>query len=113
MSDIWIRRKHGKKTPDEARAAAEHLARELQDEFDLKFAWHGDVMNFRRSGVDGELGFDGDDVVSRRLCDLGFAPGESVVRLRRAPLGGPVMFRVGGVEIVLRSAEARRVVVAA
>ena len=44
---------------------------------------------------------------------LGFAPGESVVRLRRAPLGGPVMFRVGGVEIVLRSAEARRVVVAA
>jgi ferrous iron transport protein A len=59
------------------------------------------------------LGFDGDDVISRRLCDLGFAPGESVVRLRRAPLGGPVMFRVGGVEIVLRSAEARRVVVAA
>ena len=59
------------------------------------------------------LGFDGDDVVSRRLCDLGFAPGESVVRLRRAPLGGPVMFRVGGVEIVLRKAEARRILVAA
>ena len=70
MSDIWIRRKHGKKTPDEARAAAEHLACELQDEFDLEFAWHGDVMTFRRSGVDGELGFDGDDVV---LCiRLGF-----------------------------------------
>ena len=71
----------------------------------------------RRKMPDGwDLGgasFDGDDVVSRRLCDLGFAPGESVVRLRRAPLGGPVMFRVGGVEIVLRSAEARRVVVAA
>ncbi|MFT3888383.1 MAG: FeoA family protein [Arachnia sp.] len=57
------------------------------------------------------VGFDGDDAVARRLCDLGFAPGEDVVRLRRAPLGGPVMFRVGGVEIVLRASEARRVVV--
>ena len=66
---------------------------------------------------DGEpstiVGFDSDDVISRRLCDLGFLPGEPVVRLRRAPLGGPGMFRVGGVEIVLRAAEARRVLVAA
>ncbi len=57
--------------------------------------------------------FDADDVVARRLFDLGFMPGEPVVRLRRAPLGDPLMFRVGGIEIVLRRAEARRILVAA
>lgn len=59
------------------------------------------------------VGFDTDDVVTRRLFDLGFAPGEQVERLRHAPLGDPLMFRVGGVEIVLRKAEARRILVAA
>jgi ferrous iron transport protein A len=57
--------------------------------------------------------FDADDVVARRLFDLGFMPGEPVVPLRRAPLGDPLMFRVGGIEIVLRRAEARRILVAA
>lgn len=55
--------------------------------------------------------FDTDDVVSRRLFDLGFTPGEEVVRLRQAPLGDPLMFRVGGIEIVLRRAQARRILV--
>lgn len=55
--------------------------------------------------------FDADDVVSRRLFDLGFTPGETVVRLRQAPLGDPLMFRVGGIEIVLRRAESRRILV--
>lgn len=59
------------------------------------------------------VGFDADDVVARRLFDLGFTPGEPVQRLRRAPLGDPLMFRVGGIEIVLRRAEARRILVAA
>lgn len=62
MSDISIRRKHGK-TRAEARAAAEHLAAELKEEFDLNYAWHGEVMHFKRSGVAGELTLDGDDVV--------------------------------------------------
>ena len=59
------------------------------------------------------VAFDASDVVARRLFDLGFAPGETVMRLRRAPLGDPLMFRVGGIEIVLRRAEARRILVAA
>ncbi|HSO69456.1 MAG TPA: FeoA family protein [Arachnia sp.] len=57
--------------------------------------------------------FDVDDVVARRLFDLGFTPGEAVIRLRQAPLGDPLMFRVGGIEIVLRRAEARRILVSA
>lgn len=57
------------------------------------------------------VGFDADDTVARRLFDLGFTPGEPVKRLRRAPLGDPCMFRVGGVEIVLRRAEAQHILV--
>lgn len=55
--------------------------------------------------------FDADDAVCRRLFDLGFTPGEDVVRLRQAPLGDPLMFRVGGIELVLRRAEAKRILV--
>jgi len=69
MSDISIRRKHGK-THAEARAAAEHMAAELKNEFDLDYAWDGEVMHFKRSGVCGELTLDGEEVV---LCiRLGF-----------------------------------------
>jgi putative polyhydroxyalkanoate system protein len=69
VSDIRIRRKHGK-TPAAARAAAEHLASELQEEFELNFSWRDEVMHFTRSGLSGELSFVGDEVV---LCiRLGF-----------------------------------------
>lgn len=59
------------------------------------------------------MGFDSEDVITRRLFDLGFTPGQEVERLRNAPLGDPLMFRVGGISIVLRRAEARRILVAA
>ena len=69
MSDISIRRKHGKSHAD-ARAAAEHMTRELQDEFDLDCAWEGEVMHFKRTGISGELTLDSEEVV---LCiRLGF-----------------------------------------
>ena len=47
MSDITIRRQHGKSLA-EARAAAEHMAAELDDEFDLKYTWNGDRLRFKR-----------------------------------------------------------------
>ncbi len=51
----------------------------------------------------------GDDPVARRLADLGFWPG-SVVRLeRQAPLGDPILVRVGGYRLALRRAESRRI----
>jgi putative polyhydroxyalkanoate system protein len=61
MSDINIRRKHGK-TPAEARASAEHMAAELKEEFDLSSAWDGDVLRFKRSGLSGELTLAGQEV---------------------------------------------------
>ena len=57
MTDISIRRKHGK-THSEARAASEHMASELKEEFGLNYAWDGDVLRFKRSGVSGELALD-------------------------------------------------------
>jgi putative polyhydroxyalkanoate system protein len=61
MSDITIRRTHGK-TPAEARASAEHMAAELKEEFDLSSAWDGDVLRFKRSGLSGELTLAGQEV---------------------------------------------------
>ena len=54
MSDIIIRRQHGKSLA-EARASAEHMAAELKEEFDLDYIWIGNVMRFKRPGVAGEL----------------------------------------------------------
>jgi len=42
---------------------------------------------------------------ARRLFDLGLAPGVEVTMIRRAPLGDPVVFRVGDYEIALRGAQ--------
>ena len=55
--------------------------------------------------------FDGDDVISRRLFDLGFAPGLTCRLERRAPLCDLFMFNVGGTEIVLRHSETSRVLI--
>jgi len=54
MSDIQIRRSHTL-TPKAARQAAEKIARQLDEEFDLAYEWDDNVLHFKRSGVSGEL----------------------------------------------------------
>lgn len=44
--------------------------------------------------------------IARRLFDLGFVPGTSVIAARRAPLRDPIVYRVSGVEVALRRSEA-------
>ena len=59
------------------------------------------------------LGYD-DDVdprTTRRLCDLGFAPGETVTVVRRAPMRDPIVFRVADYEIALRARQAAEILV--
>ncbi|MBK7673426.1 polyhydroxyalkanoic acid system family protein [Accumulibacter sp.] len=73
MSDIIIRRQHGKSLA-EARASAEHMASELNEEFDLSYHWDGDVMRFKRPGVAGDLSVDDQQVaLNIRLGFLLFA----------------------------------------
>lgn len=50
--------------------------------------------------------------VARRLFDLGFMPGVTVTRIRRAPLRGPIVVRVADYELTLRGAQAAAIVLA-
>jgi putative polyhydroxyalkanoate system protein len=69
MSEIRIRRAHAKPI-DEARKAAEKMAKQLRKDFDLDYAWDGHVLRFERSGVDGELHVTAREV--RLEAKLGF-----------------------------------------
>lgn len=53
-----------------------------------------------------------DPCVARRLFDLGLTPGVEITMVRRAPLGDPVIYRVGDYEIALRRSQSRCVAVA-
>ena len=46
--------------------------------------------------------------IARRLMELGFLPGNEVIPGRRAPGGGPRVFRVDGSEVALRDDTAAR-----
>lgn len=57
------------------------------------------------------VGFTSDDQIARRLFDLGFTPGELAALVRKAPMRDPLVFSVGGSQIVLRKREASRILV--
>ena len=46
--------------------------------------------------------------LARRLMELGFLPGNEVIPGRRAPGGGPRVFRVDGSEVALREQTAAK-----
>lgn len=50
-----------------------------------------------------------DPVLAQRLQDLGFNPGAEVSCLRVAPLGCPMMLRVGNADLCLRKQQARSI----
>ncbi|MFY9721644.1 MAG: polyhydroxyalkanoic acid system family protein [Azonexus sp.] len=55
MSEILITRKH-RLTAKKARAAAELVAADLQQEYNLNFAWGDDgALHFDRAGLHGRL----------------------------------------------------------
>ncbi len=54
MADISITQTH--KLPHKnARAAAQTVADQLADEYEMALEWIGDVLHFKRSGVSGKL----------------------------------------------------------
>lgn len=61
MSVIDITRRH---SLDHAQAveAADSLAKDLSQRFDVDYQWEGDVLRFRRSGVKGQLTVNPDTI---------------------------------------------------
>ncbi|MBW0147581.1 polyhydroxyalkanoic acid system family protein [Marinobacter arenosus] len=54
MSVIDVHRPHSL-DKEHAREAAETLAKDLSEQFDVNYQWEGDVLRFKRSGVKGQL----------------------------------------------------------
>lgn len=62
-----------------------------------------------RSGEEGILDrIDLPDDIARRLMELGFLPGNTVIPAHRAPGGGARVFQVDGSEVALRHDTAAR-----
>ncbi|MEZ5464670.1 MAG: FeoA family protein [Lysobacteraceae bacterium] len=63
--------------------------------------------------VQGVQASHADDLIARRLRDLGFVPGEPVRIVARAPLGGdPLLVTIGFTRFALRRSEAARITIA-
>ncbi|NLG59055.1 MAG: polyhydroxyalkanoic acid synthase [Gammaproteobacteria bacterium] len=54
MGDIDIRHPHSLPLP-RAREAIEEAAQRLSQKFGIDYAWDGDRVDFRRSGLDGRI----------------------------------------------------------
>ena len=52
---------------------------------------------------------DVDERTAQRLRDLGFAPGEMITVVRRAPMGDPVLYRVVDTVVALRAEHTRQI----
>jgi putative polyhydroxyalkanoate system protein len=54
MADIEVQRDHGLGLK-KAKAAAQKVADEMAENFDMESEWEGNTLHFSRSGVTGEL----------------------------------------------------------
>ena len=61
MSKIDIRHPHSLPKA-KARKAIEEVAKKLAEKFDMDYGWEGDTLNFSRSGVDGHIMLEPNDL---------------------------------------------------
>ncbi len=69
MSSIDIKKNHSLSL-DDAQKIADDLAQDLAEKFSVVYHWDGDVLNFERTGVDGDITVNQDMVHVR--AKLGF-----------------------------------------
>ena len=92
MSDIDIRYPNPLGL-QKARAAVEQVARKLSEQFGVDYQWVGDALSFERSGVQGRIALDDQNV--HVTATLGFllsamkGPIESEIRRVLADKLGP------------------------
>lgn len=65
MSRIRVERSHSLGR-EAAREKAERLAERLASEYDVRYRWNGDTLEFKRSGADGSIAV-GEDTVRVEL----------------------------------------------
>ncbi len=58
------------------------------------------------------LSVDGENIISRRLMEMGVVPGVLVKVIKTAPFGSPMEIRVKGYHLALRKSEAEIIEVA-
>jgi len=68
MTTLAIAKKHHLSHKD-AKAAAQKVADDLKERFDLRYAWRGDAIEFERPGLTGEMHVGRSEV--RLACELG------------------------------------------
>ena len=61
MSRIDIRHPHALPKA-KAKKAIDEVAKKLAERFQMECAWDGDILNFTRSGVDGQIELGKDDL---------------------------------------------------
>ena len=61
MSRIDIRHPHALPKA-KAKKAIDEVAKKLAERFQMECAWDGDILNFTRSGVDGQIELGPDDL---------------------------------------------------
>ena len=61
MSRIDIRHPHALPKA-KAKKAIDEVAKKLAERFQMECAWDGDILNFARSGVDGQIELGKDDL---------------------------------------------------
>jgi putative polyhydroxyalkanoate system protein len=72
MATIAIAKKHAL-SHKKAKEAAQKVAEDLNERFELEYKWHGDYIDFSRPGLTGQLHILKDEV--RLDCKLGFLMG--------------------------------------
>ncbi len=72
MSTIEIRHPHSL-PPAQARQAVEDFAIKLGERFGLDYRWEGDVLHFKRSGVNGQIALQPDALVLNATLGMFFA----------------------------------------
>lgn len=72
MSTIEINHPHSL-SPAQARKAVEDFAIKLGKKFGLDYRWEGDVLHFKRSGVDGQITMQPGQLQVRAKLGLLFA----------------------------------------
>ena len=73
MAQINVQAIHSLSKED-AQQAANDLADDLAEKFSINYGWDGDEIHFERTGVEGQISVDGDQihVIARLSMALGF-----------------------------------------